>query len=82
VELIASAVEGVNDVCCVFDEKRDFLILYYTGNDGTDNSKINMKFRAEAEVWLRPNKIIRLEQMPLLANGKINRSELTAMATK
>jgi len=77
VELLATAIEGVEEVCCIFDYKRNFLILYYTGNyDVTDERKISAKFRAETESYLRPNKIFHIEKMPFLANGKIDRNAL------
>lgn len=77
IETAVSAVEGIDMNCCLYDNKRSRIVLFYTGD--MECKKINGVLKDILPVYMLPNKSIRLEKMPFNQNGKIDRKELKEM---
>src|SRR5699024_4787911 len=62
----------------VTSEGRGQLIAWYTKNSGSEVSPRELKsdLRAKAPASMVPHQIVRLDQLPKLANGKIDRRAL------
>ena len=74
IERALSGVEGVERACCVFDEKKGRLTAYYVGEiEGKD---IRHALSATLPVFMLPGTYVRLPEIPLNKNGKIDRKSL------
>lgn len=74
IEVNAAMLPGVGLTACIYDEDRKKLILYYVGELGEKN--LGSELKGSLPRYMLPGKIIRLEQMPLTPNGKIDRTTL------
>lgn len=74
IERALSGVEGVERACCAFDEKKGRLTAYYVGElEGKD---IRHALSATLPVFMLPGTYVKLPEMPLNKNGKIDRKSL------
>ena len=82
IEANANMVEGVKLSGCVYDNIKGKIVLYYVG--GMEERELAVALREKLPRYMVPNRLIRLEQMPLTANGKIDRVTLknSAQAVK
>lgn len=71
IELIANTCDGVGSVCCIFDADKKKLVLYYCGE--AQSGDVVAFIREKLPRYMAPNKVIKLDVMPLTPNGKIDR---------
>lgn len=74
IENSVSTVEGVNGVCCFLDEERDKIVAVYEGS--VDKKFIIEKIKKQVPKYMIPNIYISIPELPLNANGKIDRKKL------
>ncbi|MBQ9629943.1 MAG: amino acid adenylation domain-containing protein [Synergistaceae bacterium] len=74
IEAAVSAVDGIEDCCCLYDSENVKIVLFYAGD--TDNTKLNNSLKVSLPDYMLPGRYIKLEQMPLNLNGKIDRQKL------
>jgi amino acid adenylation domain-containing protein len=77
IEAAAAGMDGAVSVCCLFDEQRKKIKLYYTGE--AETAEMAEYLKTKLPRYMRPNAIKRLAQMPLLPNGKIDRKGLSGL---
>jgi acyl-coenzyme A synthetase/AMP-(fatty) acid ligase len=77
IEVNVNTVDGINLSGCIYDEIKGKIVLYYVG-DVTEKD-LTIALKAKLPRYMLPNFIVKLENMPLTANGKINRVELKKM---
>lgn len=75
IEVAVNAIEGVTNAACIFDQEQDKLVLYYTTADGQPMDIINL-VKERIPVYMFPEVVNHLVQMPYNLNGKIDRIEL------
>ena len=63
IELNVHELEGTVHNCCIYDQDQEKIILYYVGNKETKEVKAYLK--AKLPRYMLPNRVIKLEQMPL-----------------
>ena len=78
IEAAVSSLEGIDSCCCLYNGKRQWIILYYTGS--IEESLLTERLKALVPGYMLPNKKYRIETMPLNLNGKIDRQKLKDMA--
>ena len=78
IEVAVNAIEGVTNAACIFDHEQDKLVLYYTTADGQPMDVINL-VKERIPVYMFPEVVNHLAQMPYNLNGKIDRIELKKM---
>lgn len=71
IETAVSALEGVQRNCCLYDAKRDKIVLFYTGTREKDS--IRDALRKALPEYMLPSRLEKLDVMPLNLNGKIDR---------
>lgn len=71
IELAANIHMKVNAACCIFDDNRKKIVLYYVGD--ASKAEVAEFLREKLPRYMVPNVIESLDMMPLTANGKINR---------
>ena len=74
IETAVSSMEEINLCCCLYDERHQKIVLFMDA----DLSKEYVKGCIESLVpeYMIPGKVIYLEEMPINANGKIDRVKL------
>lgn len=75
IEVAVNAIEGVTNAACIFDQEQDKLVLYYTTADGQPLDIINL-VKERIPVYMFPEEVNHMVQMPYNMNGKIDRIEL------
>ena len=75
IEVAVNAIDGVTNAACIFDHEQDKLVLYYTTADGQPMDIINL-VKERIPVYMFPEVVNHLAQMPYNLNGKIDRIEL------
>lgn len=74
IETAVSSLEEVSQNCCLYDEKHQKIVLFI--EEELDKAYINEKISHLVPEYMLPNKVIRVEKMPINANGKIDRVKL------
>lgn len=80
IEAVTTARDGVSRVCCLYDDERKRILMFYTG----EKEKIELlkELRTVLPPFMLPNSILRIDDMPLNKNGKIDRNKLKKMGEK
>lgn len=74
IETAVSSLEEISLCCCLYDEKHQKIVLFI--EEELDKAYINEKISRLVPEYMLPNKLIQVEQMPINANGKIDRVKL------
>lgn len=75
IEVAVNAIPEVTNAVCIFDQPNDKIVLYYTTVDGEERDIIN-SVKGRIPVYMFPEVIYLLKEMPYNMNGKIDRLEL------
>lgn len=71
IETAASSLPGINQNCCVYDDRHHRIVMYYTG--GIDGKELAEGMKSLLPDYMVPGKFVLLKSMPLNLNGKIDR---------
>lgn len=71
IEKLIEQVKGISRGCCLFDSAADRLVAFYMGE--VEPKIIRKELKEKVPGYMVPNKIIKLDHMPLNKNGKIDR---------
>ncbi len=74
IEAIVDLTDNVSMSCCVFDNEKDRISLYYVG--GVEEKELLEILKDKLPRYMLPNRVKKLETMPLTANGKLDRVTL------
>lgn len=74
IEVNVNMLEGVKIAGCIYDDIKGRIVLYYVGD--VLEKELADALKEKLPRYMIPNNIIRLEQMPFTANGKIDRVTL------
>lgn len=77
IEMVVNKIDGVVNSCCIFDEAKKKIILYYTGS--CSKAEVAFQLKDNLPRYMVPNLIEKLDTMPLTTNGKIDRQMLKKM---
>lgn len=80
IESMISSIEGVDLNCCVYDQNKGQIHLFYTGT--ADEKTLMKKARKLLPNYMLPNKRHHLDEMPRNLNGKIDRTALAESLKK
>lgn len=71
IEIVANMLDKMKSACCIFDEGKKKIVLYYVGDNTL--AQVAEYLKTKLPRYMIPNVIEALEEMPLTSNGKINR---------
>lgn len=74
IETAVSSLEEVTLNCCLYDEKHQKIVLFVDAD--VDRDFINERIEKMIPEYMIPSKVLYLEDMPINANGKIDRVKL------
>ncbi len=77
IEAGAAALETVRAACCLYDERRGRIVLYYAGDAGP--AEVVGALQKRLPDYMLPNLVKRLERLPQTASGKADRAALGRM---
>lgn len=78
IELIANRMEQAETACCVYDKIKEKIVLFYKGT--AEPKAVRTYLKGCLPMYMLPNAIKPLSQMPLTANGKMDRVRLLNIA--
>lgn len=64
-------IRGLVRSCCVLDEKKSRIVAFYVGN--VEPADIRRGVKTELPAYMSPGRIVRVREIPLNKNGKLNR---------
>ncbi len=74
IETYIGEIQGIERVCCLYDEHVEKIIAVYQGN--VEQKNIRSALRKKLIKYMIPERFINVESMPLTVNGKIDRKKL------
>lgn len=74
IESTVSSVNGVEDNCCLYDEKKKKIVLFYSGK--IEEKELIKELRNKLPDYMVPGKRIKIEVLPKNLNGKTDRKRL------
>lgn len=77
IEACADGCEGVVRSCCLFNKEKGKIFMFYMG--AADEKTLGKYLRGMLPRYMLPSKIKRIDSLPLLENGKIDRNSLKLM---
>ena len=77
IEVNVDMLPDVRMAACIYDTWKSKIVLYYVGDPS--EKEMAAVLRTKLPRYMLPNRIIRLEQLPFTANGKIDRVTLKKM---
>ena len=76
IEVVAAMHPETAQACAIYDKEKDKIILYYTGT--AESGDLTAFLKEKLPRYMLPNRMERLEWMPLTPNGKVDRKALAA----
>ena len=77
IEVIVNMHPQVRSACCIFDDVKKKIVLYYTGELAL--ADVTQYVKSKLPRYMIPNVTRQLESLPLTPNGKIDRNLLKRM---
>ena len=77
IETAAMASDGITRACCIYNTKRKRIELFYTGE--ADKAALTEALKVKLPQFMIPGKTVKLEEMPMNKNGKIDRQALSKL---
>lgn len=74
IEANVNLIEEIKMTGCIYDKEKSKIVLFYVGD--LDERGLVSALKEKLPRYMIPNRIIRLEQMPLTLNGKLDRKAL------
>ena len=74
IETAASSLPEITMCCCLYDEKKSRIVLFL--DKELTREEIGERLRAMIPEYMLPGRVVYMEDMPLNANGKIDRVKL------
>ena len=74
IENCANAIPQIDRSAIVFDKRNDEIVMYFEGKGNENDIRAFMKNKLPK--YMMPNKILKMRQLPLNENGKIDKKKL------
>ena len=74
IELAINKHKEIERVCCLYDEEKSKLYAFYIGS--IDKNNLKKELSAQLPIFMVPNVLRQIENMPITKNGKIDRKLL------
>ena len=74
IELAMEMAEGIRRACCTYDEPENKIIAFYEGE--AEKRQIVRALGKKLPAYMIPNVWVKLDQLPITKNGKIDRKKM------
>lgn len=78
IETAVSSLAGIKNVCCLYNQEKQKIVLFYE-SDTLTVEKLTEELKGRLVRYMIPNVLNKLDEMPLLRSGKVDRQELKKM---
>lgn len=75
IEAAANGYERIKGCACVYDQNSERIILFYEGK-ASEKDAVYKQVKTNVPVYMYPDEVIRIKELPKNANGKIDRLSL------
>ena len=87
IERAMNSLPGIAQACCVYDQEKYRIVVYYSVDktddaSGLDKKQIVAGLKTKLPEYMLPNVYKPMEELPLSKNGKIDRNKLREMLVK
>lgn len=79
IETAVSSFEDIDRCCCAYDQKHSRIVLFLVSGSQITRAEMQARLSKLLPEYMIPEKVVQLEEMPLNANGKIDRNGLKEM---
>jgi len=78
IEIAAREMDGVEMVCVIFDKEKSRIIMFYTSREDepVEKNQVLAYLKTNLPRYMVPQKINKLDSLPLTPGGKIDRVAL------
>ena len=80
IEAAVQSCTGVGRGCCVYDSDRKKIVVFYEGK--CTDTELSAQLKAFLPRYMLPSKCIQEEKLPLTANGKLDRKQMSETAKR
>lgn len=80
IEMAMGKIDEVDRVCCIYIEEKSKIYGFYIGN--ITKIELHDKLKKVLPIYMIPNILTKLEEMPMTKNGKIDRNKLKLFAVE
>lgn len=77
IETAVSALDGVDDNCCLYDSGKLRIVMFYSGP--AEGKEIHARLLESLPDYMVPGKRVHLDALPKNINGKTDRQRLKEM---
>ncbi len=77
IESVCKTVKGIVLCSCLWDGLNSIIVLFYTGD--LSERDFRAELRKALPSYMMPQKLIKLESMPLMVSGKVDRKQLETL---
>lgn len=78
IEMVVSSLPGVKNVCCLYNQEKQKIVLFYE-SDSLDDIKLTEELKTRLVRYMIPNVFRKMDSLPLLKSGKVDRQTLKSM---
>ena len=75
IETAVMALPGMKAACCLFDTKKDKIVLFYD-SETMEDEEVTENLKKRIQRYMIPNVFKKMNNMPLTASGKVDRVKL------
>lgn len=75
IEATASFLPGIRSAFCMHDKAKDKIVMFYE-SDTYDDISLTEELKKRLARYMVPNEVKKLDEMPMLKNGKVDRMKL------
>lgn len=76
IESCMNLIDGISGSCCLYLAKKNQLIAFYASDREFEKSELAEALSGQLVSYMIPKQFIRMEQLPLTRNGKLNRKRM------
>lgn len=75
IETAVSSLPGIRNVCCLFKEDKQKIVLFYESENLTEE-KLSEELKSRLVRYMIPNVLKKMDKLPLMKSGKVDRQAL------
>lgn len=75
IETAVMSIKDIKNACCLYDDKKQKIVLFYD-SDVKNDEEVMESLKKKLQRYMLPNVMKKMENLPLNANGKVDRKLL------